>query len=542
MPFMQRITWSGVAMHQGVLPGYPASHGCIRMRRSFAKRMFGVTKIGQRVLVVPNDITPERVAHSNLPVPVMQNTPGALDVADTEERTTHISAPISGYAPQQAIPNALEDISLKTVTQPKRLNPKEYAWALRKKAKEDKKAAIKALEDARKLVHTRKVDARKAARATRSAKYAVSDWQDEVATISRKIERLSARAEGYQKIIDAKAVFEADVTDAQKNLEAAQRLKLAKDRELTEARKDASEAEAAEGYSTIENQIAARKKDEVRAAAKAIKTALAALREVEYDLKKAIRKAERANKKKAGVNEDIATVNEKRLELEERMRSSQQDLEEARRNQAEKDEALNEAKQEMESAKAASRLAHTTYKMATRRLEPVSVFISRKTGRLYVRQDFKSVFDVAVKIKEPERPIGTHVLVATHAETSGQADSPTLRWWGTTVPDYERKKLKKKKRSRRKHREANADENEDKETTASTKFPPETITGALDRIQIPQNAKERIAELSWAGATFLISDRGMSGETGLYTDFIVLTRAKPSPPRKKRHKRRRRRH
>src|SRR5712691_298165 len=51
MPFMQRITWSGVAMHAGVLPGYPASHGCIRMPHEFAVRLYGMTRMGARVFV-----------------------------------------------------------------------------------------------------------------------------------------------------------------------------------------------------------------------------------------------------------------------------------------------------------------------------------------------------------------------------------------------------------------------------------------------------------------------------------------------------------
>src|SRR5262249_61870105 len=49
MPYMQRITWSGVAMHAGVLPGYPASHGCIRMPHEFAVKLFGLTPMGARV-------------------------------------------------------------------------------------------------------------------------------------------------------------------------------------------------------------------------------------------------------------------------------------------------------------------------------------------------------------------------------------------------------------------------------------------------------------------------------------------------------------
>jgi lipoprotein-anchoring transpeptidase ErfK/SrfK len=51
MPYMQRLTWKGVAMHAGHLPGYPASHGCIRLPKGFAKRLYAVTKIGTPVMI-----------------------------------------------------------------------------------------------------------------------------------------------------------------------------------------------------------------------------------------------------------------------------------------------------------------------------------------------------------------------------------------------------------------------------------------------------------------------------------------------------------
>src|SRR5215470_10342066 len=66
MPYMQRITWSGVAMHAGVLPGYPASHGCIRLPHDFAVRLFGLTRMGARVLVVPHDVTPQTFESATL--------------------------------------------------------------------------------------------------------------------------------------------------------------------------------------------------------------------------------------------------------------------------------------------------------------------------------------------------------------------------------------------------------------------------------------------------------------------------------------------
>nr|WP_225703859.1 L,D-transpeptidase [Bradyrhizobium cenepequi] len=63
MPYMQRITWSGVAMHAGVLPGYPASHGCIRMPTAFAIKMWNWTKMGARVIITPGEITPTAFSH-----------------------------------------------------------------------------------------------------------------------------------------------------------------------------------------------------------------------------------------------------------------------------------------------------------------------------------------------------------------------------------------------------------------------------------------------------------------------------------------------
>src|SRR5262249_30569976 len=80
MPFMQRITWSGVAMHLGVVPGYPASHGCIRLPAGSAERLWGLTKIGERVVISPHELTPSTISHPLLPVPKMQPSP--LPVVD----------------------------------------------------------------------------------------------------------------------------------------------------------------------------------------------------------------------------------------------------------------------------------------------------------------------------------------------------------------------------------------------------------------------------------------------------------------------------
>ncbi|MEH2509253.1 lipoprotein-anchoring transpeptidase ErfK/SrfK [Nitrobacteraceae bacterium AZCC 1564] len=66
MPYMQRITWSGIALHAGVVPGYPASHGCIRMPMNFATRLWGWTRMGARVIIAPGDLSPADISNPNL--------------------------------------------------------------------------------------------------------------------------------------------------------------------------------------------------------------------------------------------------------------------------------------------------------------------------------------------------------------------------------------------------------------------------------------------------------------------------------------------
>jgi hypothetical protein len=69
MPNMERITWSGIALHGGPLPGYAASHGCIRMPYGFAENLFGRTQIGMRVIIAPNDAEPVEFSDPKLFVP-----------------------------------------------------------------------------------------------------------------------------------------------------------------------------------------------------------------------------------------------------------------------------------------------------------------------------------------------------------------------------------------------------------------------------------------------------------------------------------------
>src|SRR6266446_1016886 len=88
MPHMQRITWSGIALHGGPLPGHPASHGCVRMPYDFARRLFGMSKLGMRVIVAPSDVAPVEIVHPALfPVQPRAGTVAAARAAEADEAT-----------------------------------------------------------------------------------------------------------------------------------------------------------------------------------------------------------------------------------------------------------------------------------------------------------------------------------------------------------------------------------------------------------------------------------------------------------------------
>src|SRR5947209_7208677 len=82
MPNMQRITWNGVALHGGPLPGYAASHGCVRMPYGFAEKLFDRTRIGMRVIISPNDAAPVEISHPALFKPNAEALAAAAPLAE----------------------------------------------------------------------------------------------------------------------------------------------------------------------------------------------------------------------------------------------------------------------------------------------------------------------------------------------------------------------------------------------------------------------------------------------------------------------------
>ena len=101
MPYMQRLTWRGIAIHAGRLPGYAASHGCIRLPYSFARALFGLTKASATTVVVTND--------------AVRSDEAAVTLA------------LNTQAPHPAVPGALPEVKLAVAPVPPTFAPPQFA-------------------------------------------------------------------------------------------------------------------------------------------------------------------------------------------------------------------------------------------------------------------------------------------------------------------------------------------------------------------------------------------------------------------------------
>ena len=140
----------------------------------------------------------------------------------------------------------------------------------------------------------------------------------------------------------------------------------------------------------------------------------------------------------------------------------------------------------------------------------ISVFVSLKQSRVFVRQGFEALFDLPVTIAEPERPLGTHVFTAMALKDDGKA----MRWTVVSIASGYRHRVSHADKRHHGRKTAEADEAQPVASTAAA---------ALDRITLPGEAIERISALLLPGSSLIVSDNALSDETDADTDFIVLT-------------------
>jgi len=419
MPFMQRITWSGVAMHAGALPGYPASHGCIRMPMAFAQKMWNWTRMGARVIVTPGEMTPANFSH---PLLVAQKVAPQAVIADDPK------------ADAPAVKSD-KDVDVRSEIKPA---PSEANLELRST-----------------VGHvTQTADASGAMQATNAA-VTMSDASPSASKIPAASEAAATSAEATTEAKSPETVTAEDKSPGTK----------------LEAKSEEAEVEA---------KSADVKPDEVNS--DEVKTGTVKAEVVKADEPKA---AEKPAEPAKAVADTPAIAPD-----------------------AKKDPSRLPGAEKAAAAKSE----------APKRAGQIAVFISRKDGKLYVRQNFTPLFEVPVTIAPSERMLGTHVFTAE----ADKNDPNLLRWSVVSLPVTARNAVVKEEdeRSSRRRKVAGGAPAEAKPAPE-----PNSAAEALDRITVPPEAMARIAEALTTGGSIVVSDQGVNqSETGEGTDFIVSLR------------------
>ena len=199
MPNMLRITWSGIALHGGPLPGYAASHGCVRMPYGFAEKLFDKVRTGMRVIIAPDDAEPVEFSHPALFVPKPEAIAAVPARAETLAREADAAAKTALEAKNAAAAAAREAAPL---------------TASLRKLKGLKARADAALAAAEKALAAAKTD-----QATARAEEAKQKAATQVAELQAQLD--TAEANAKSKLDAAAATQEAAKTAEARRAEAA---------------------------------------------------------------------------------------------------------------------------------------------------------------------------------------------------------------------------------------------------------------------------------------------------------------------------------
>ncbi|MDF0578745.1 L,D-transpeptidase [Bradyrhizobium yuanmingense] len=210
MPHMQRITWNGIALHGGPLPGYAASHGCVRMPFGFAENVFDKTYIGMRVIVSPHDTVPTEFSHPSLFVPkpeAIAAVPGRADKLSAEaEEATRAADEAKKAASAAAKEASALPAALRKLEQQKTRADAELAFADKMLANAKTDQARAKAEELKQKAATKAADA---ATQLEAAKAAAQPKRDAVAATKEAAKTAAARkTEAVKAATDAKLAGE----------------------------------------------------------------------------------------------------------------------------------------------------------------------------------------------------------------------------------------------------------------------------------------------------------------------------------------------
>jgi hypothetical protein len=474
MPFMQRITWSGVALHEGENIGHRASHGCIRMPHDFAARLYQFTKLGARVIVADAELKPSEIADPHLFVhkvappqtppapPVAAADPAKQQPANDDSKKADIVETPKPATPVVAQPN--ETTSPVTAAELVKVAPTgdDAKTPAVEAPKTDSSATAPANDasspvvasDAASAVSSDDAKPNDTAVAS-AAEVSKIEFPETAAPKTEASDNESAKAETSKT-----EVFKLDAPFGEPPVPSAAS-KAATPPQSSDSAKANDAAQAPQPM-----PVAAQHTEQLAVVAPRPVTNMVA----EHLVSENLRGTDANPTLMVAASSDVVPL---------------------------------------PSAKPAAAVTPAVEKKT-----PISIFVSRKTQKIYVRQNFAPLFDAAIKVDNPEQPLGTHVFTALSYLTDGS----TFRWDVVSLPGAP----PKAKQTEVKDRYGRVVRREQVVEKQSGLLP--APAEALARLEIPQDVVDRISEMMVPGSSLIVSDQGLGDETGEGTDFVVVSR------------------
>ncbi|HVX37042.1 MAG TPA: L,D-transpeptidase family protein [Hyphomicrobium sp.] len=448
MPYMERITWSGIALHAGVVPGYRASHGCIRLPHSFARTLYGLTKIGNRVVVTADDAEPIAFNNPKLFKPLPLDDKTALKLGAAEQSRVAVND-----KPDETTTDALPELPLLIGVSPALAravadmprDPQRHPTT-RVEADQMIQDRVARLQASLKTADTAQTAA--AAKVDETTKeFAKADAQ--LQTARRTTEPLRAAVKNAElKQQDAIHAFETYMSGPM--------------RDASSSSNDAGNREAA-----LENAVLETTRNADAARTDAAKNDLS-FAEVQ------------ARFSAAKVARDVAA------------------------------NALRDAETDLMSAKGELADANKEIRL---RSKPISVLVSLRAQRIYVRQGTEPVLEAPIAIAPLPGPVGTHVFTAMRYG----ADPNTFDWRLVSAQVPAAGKIFLDDARKRRDRDGPSPQGD----ALSVRM----AAAALSAFTIPDDILSMISERARPGASLIVSDRELPlNENGSGTEFVVLTK------------------
>ncbi|MGO4685511.1 L,D-transpeptidase family protein [Hyphomicrobium sp. 2TAF46] len=458
MPYQERITWSGVALHAGVVPGFRASHGCIRLPFAFSKKLYGLTKIGSRVVVTSEEVEPIAFDSPKLFKPLPADEVSALRSDRSKPAQLAVN---SNQADDSSTSDAPQELPLFIGVSPALIRavadmPRDPQRRPTTRAEADQ-------------IMQQKLDRARAA--LKSAESALAAAQERVGTTAKDFDSTSQRYEAARRSVapirEALAAAEARQQDAMKAFETYMS-------GGTPRPQLVADLQTSNSYAGIAQDRESALED--------------ALLDLTIEADKARAQAAQSDMSFAEVQASYSAAQTARDRAANAVRDAETDLSSAKAS-------LADANKEM-------RL----------RSKPISVLVSLRAQRLYIRQGFDPLLEAPINVAPLPHKVGTHVFTAMRYG----ADPNTFDWRlvsaQTPVPGQpfdEEGKRKKNRTALALGRSLNV----------------RMATEALSAFTIPDDILQTISELARPGSSLIVSDRELPlNENGGGTEFVVLTR------------------